>query len=233
MLRVNPDALRRSTTIAMDLDSDAVLDHDCALEYARFYGLCVDYTSEDLYARGFIAPSDCDIDRDFLNLSPTITTNKLCELTRERLTVNKDTAVLLQTIHSLQAAPPEDPSATHRREWIRGLKQELPVLATDPELDLLRFGNVALPDLGNLRIPSEATNQENDEGFEWPSKYLAYPAQCDKRIKAEKLAVTREVLLHLQEAIRDEWVPGDAMVGRAIDYKHNIVRSAVWSLAVC
>jgi hypothetical protein len=60
------------------------------------------------------------------------------------------------------------------------------------------------------QIPSEIVNEQNDEGFQWPTKYFAYPAQCDAQAKAEKLAVSREVLVHLQDAIRDTYVPENA-----------------------
>lgn len=211
----------------MEIDSDAILDHESALEYARFHGLCLDYTSEDMQMHNLIAPSVCEINRDLQELSVPITTNEICELTRERLSVNKDTALLLKAIHSLRESPTEGSLTTDRRRWILGLKQELPVLATDPELDVLRFGNVAMPDLRNSRIPSELTNQENDEGFEWPCKYLAYPGLCDERIKTEKFAVTREDLLYLQDAIQDDHVPGDAMFECAKDYKYKIVSATV------
>ncbi|KAH9881973.1 hypothetical protein J1614_001144 [Plenodomus biglobosus] len=185
----------------MDLDSDAILDADSALVYARYYGLCVDYASDDSNFRDFIAPSDDELDRDIWHLSKPISADKITELTKERLAVNRDAALLLKAVHLLQAAPAAGPSTIDRRKWMLSLRQEVPVLSTDHELDVLRFGKVTTPDLGNLRIPSEVTDQEKDEGFEWPSRYFAYPAQCEEQVRGEKLGVTKEALQFLQDTI--------------------------------
>ncbi|KAF2855661.1 hypothetical protein T440DRAFT_535780 [Plenodomus tracheiphilus IPT5] len=203
----------------MELDSDAVLDDESALKYARYYGLCVDYATEDLRIRDLAAPSDDKIDRDLRDLSITITTDLTSELIRERLAVSRDAALLLKSVHALQVAPTEDAPIVDRRKWMLSLRQEVPILSTDHDLDILSFGSAALPDLKNLKIPSEVTNVESDEGFEWPSKYFAYPAQCEEQVKAEKLGVTKDVLLCLQSAIRDDYQPQD--LEDAIDAEVN------------
>jgi hypothetical protein len=180
------------------------------LEYARQQGICIDYTTEQLRVGDLNAPSDDDFYRDLWDPSDASVTNAISGLTKERLVVNRDAALFLRDAHSLQETPATDPLATDRRKWMVSLKQELPVLKSDYELDLLNFGNAAMPDFENLQIPSEIINEQNDEGFEWPTKYFAYPAQYDAQVKAEKLAVSRDVLVHLQNAIRDTYIPGDA-----------------------
>jgi hypothetical protein len=180
------------------------------LEYARQQGICIDYTTEQLRVRDLNVPSDDDFYRDLWDPSDASVINAISGLTKERLAVNRDAALFLRYAHSLQEAPVTDPLATDRREWMVNLKQELPVLKSDYELDLLNFGNAVMPDFKNLQIPSEIINEQNDEGFEWPTKYFAYPAQYDAQVKAEKLAVSRDVLVHLQDAIRDTYIPGDA-----------------------
>ncbi|KAI8942536.1 hypothetical protein NX059_000598 [Plenodomus lindquistii] len=204
----------------MELDPDAVLDDESALEYARYYGLCADYTSENWHVRDIVAPSDDDIDRDLRDLSATVTTDQICALTKERLSVSRDAALLLKAVLALQAAPAEVEETEDRRKWMLSLRQEVPVLKTDHELDMLRFGSVALPDLRKSRIPSEMTNAEKDEGFEWPSKYFAYPAQCDKQLRAEKLGVTKEVLLCLQGAVKDDYKAEDLEDVMTAEFKY-------------
>jgi hypothetical protein len=91
------------------------------------------------------------------------------------------------------------------------LKQELPVLQTDAELDLLHFGTRVEPDFRDLRtrLPSEDLDDENDQGFGWPAKYSTYPAQCDAKVKSEKLAMTRDALAFLQDAVKDDYSAQD------------------------
>ncbi|KAF1839428.1 hypothetical protein BDW02DRAFT_539597 [Decorospora gaudefroyi] len=185
------------------------------VEYARAQGICVNYTVEQLLVGDIDAIASDAFDRDLLDPSDAAITNATSELTKERLAVNRDTALFLKAVHSLQEVPEADKTTKNRREWMLSLKQELPLLKTDHELDLLNFGNPAMSDLKNLHIPSETVVEENDEGLEWPAKYLAYPAQLDAQIKAEKLAVSREVLVQLQNAIRDAYTPQDSEIIKA------------------
>ncbi|OAL03897.1 hypothetical protein IQ06DRAFT_244147 [Phaeosphaeriaceae sp. SRC1lsM3a] len=131
-------------------------------------------------------------------------------LIKERLSVSKDAAMLLRSMHDLQKAPSCAETTVDKYQWMRSLKQELPLLKTDIELDLASFGKSALPALKDLKIPSEFLDEENDEGLDWPSKYQAYPGQCAKQVKAEKLAVSRDVLLYLQDALTDHFSAKDS-----------------------
>lgn len=133
------------------------------------------------------------------------------ELTKQKLTVTKDVVSLLKDVLALRNSPNDDPLATGGRQRIPDMKQELPVLQTDAELDMLNFGTRFEPDFRELRtrLPSEDVDEETDEGFGWPTKYFAYPAQCDAKIRSEKLSVTREVLTFLQNAVKDEYTAED------------------------
>ncbi|KAF1936475.1 hypothetical protein EJ02DRAFT_413939 [Clathrospora elynae] len=196
--------------VQFDLEPALEEEEPSVLEYARSHGACVDYTTERLRISDVNLPSNDTFDRDIWDPSDASITNAISGLTKERLEVNMDAALLLKAIHSFQEAPAKDYLAAEKRKWMLSLKQELPVIRSDYQLDLLNFGSAAMPDFKNLRIPNEITNEENDEGFEWPSKYSAYPAQCDEQAKAEKLAVSRDVLVHLQTSIRDTYTPDDS-----------------------
>jgi hypothetical protein len=189
------------------------VDHDeddwDALTYARHYGLSKIYYSEPVYDCSLFAQAELTFDRDPCAPSDDSITNKVNALTKERLTVSKDAALLLQAVHELQKPPSNELLITDRHRWMLSLKQEAPVLATDNELDLLNFGSVLIPDFENLNIPLELVDQECDEGLEWPTKYLSYPAQVNQQIKAEKLGVSTEVLLHLQDAVTDSCTSED------------------------
>lgn len=180
-----------------------------ALDYARREGLSKPYYSDQFFFGNMPSPPRDDFDQDLWDLSPASITNTMNSLTKERLSVNRDAALLLKIVHNFREPPPEELLSPSSRRSARGLKQELPVLRTDNELDMLYFGCVDMPDLTKLKIPFEVVNQANDEGFEWPAKYLTYPARCVAQINAEKLAMPRDVLLYLQDAIRDSHAQGD------------------------
>ncbi|KAG9194587.1 hypothetical protein G6011_04622 [Alternaria panax] len=194
-----------------ELDLEPILQEQepSTLELARTQGACVDYETELLINGKLQVPANDDYDQHLHDPSDAAIATSVSTLIKERLTVNKEATILLKAVHSLREVHATESLATDSRAWIRDLKQELPVLQSDYELDMLNFGNLAVPDFKDLQIPPETTVEQNDEGFEWPAKYFAYPAQCDAQVKAEKLAVKRDILVCLQEAIRDTYVPGD------------------------
>lgn len=217
----------------LNLGFDAVAadeEEPSILEYARSHGICVDYETEPLRVAELGKPSEDHFDRNFWDPSDTSITNALSGLTRERLTVNRDVALFLKEAHSLQDLPATDASSADGRTWVLSLKQELPLLKSDTELDQLNFGSTALPRFKDLKISSEIVNEQNDEGLEWPVKYFAFPAQCDARAKAEKLAVSREVLVYLQHAVRDEYVAEDAERIKAEELSYEPV---CWLTTLC
>tara|TARA_R110002003_G_scaffold96_4_gene7385 strand:- start:18080 stop:18832 length:753 start_codon:yes stop_codon:yes gene_type:complete len=187
----------------MDLDQDD--DELSALQFARHYGLCTPYDKDPPTIGNLSAPYIDNFDQDLGDPSMASLTNKISTLIKERLTVSKEAALLLKSILDLLEAPSIESQLTERRKWTQSLRQELPLLRTDNDLDLLNFGNVVMPDFKYLKIPYEVVNEANDEGFKWPARYPAYPVQCDAQIKAEKLAVSKDVLFYLQDAIRDPY----------------------------
>jgi hypothetical protein len=210
----------------LNLVSDAAVPDEeelSVLEYARSHGICVNYETEPLPVTEINKPSTEVFERDFQNATDASITNAINVLIRERLTINRDAALFLKATHSLHEPPATDVSTMDRREWILGLKQELPLLKSDYELDQLNFGNAAMPSFRDLRIPLEIVIEQNDEGLEWPEKYFALPAQCDAQVKAEKLAISREVLVHLQHAIRDEYVPENSESIKAECLRYELV----------
>jgi hypothetical protein len=192
----------------MALDPDD--ENWTTIEYARHYELTKKYDNHHISYSDICLPADdrCDWDSGFPSDANIM--DSVSALMKERLAVSKEAAVLLRTMHELQQAPKSEEVAGDHYQRVRGLKQELPILKTDNELDMLSFGNPAMPVLKGMSISSEALNEENDEGLEWPTKYLAYPAQYERQIKAEKLAVSREVLLYLQNALADRFTAEDA-----------------------
>ena len=203
------------------------------LDYARLNGLSRDYTTELPHIHDIDAPSDETVVQDLLEFTYDLNANAISELSKERLVVNRDAALFLKAVLSCPDAPPNNLTTTDKREWMIGLKQELPILPTDSDLDVLNFGSAALPDLGSLNIPSEVINEENDEGLQWPSKYFAYPAQCDAQARSEKLAVSRGVLVYLQNAVRDEVTTEEIEKAKAETLNHKSVSKVSMLVMVC
>ncbi|KAF2873348.1 hypothetical protein BDV95DRAFT_592732 [Massariosphaeria phaeospora] len=193
------------------------------LEYARFHGLCKTYTTEQPSINNIPAPSNNILHTDLRDPPSSSITNPGDKLTKERLAVSKDAALLLHSIHSMQQQSDSGPVATDEHKRILRLKQELPMLRSDDELDLHNFGSPTTPNLTNLNIPFETVDEEKDEGFNWPAKYFAYPEQSEQRAKVEKLAISKDVLLFLQDSVRDSYTLLDLEQVKAenLSYKRN------------
>lgn len=189
-----------------------------ALEYARMTGLSIAYDSVQPHIDIQTLLLDKAGNQEPWILLNTVTVNDIDKLTKERLAISKDAALLLRAMHELQLAP-----SISQEVRIRDMKQELPLLSTDEELDMLEFGHRVVPDFRNLMIPTEMINVDDDEGFEWPMKYHAYPSECDRQISAVKLAISRDGLLVLQEAVSDPYVPEDCTAIEVDDLKYQPV----------
>ncbi|KAF2188133.1 hypothetical protein K469DRAFT_566946 [Zopfia rhizophila CBS 207.26] len=190
----------------MDLEDEET----SVLEYARFHELCRDYTLDSPPLNSLTVPFTDDIESDLEDLTGHLCPNSPTELMKERLTMTKDAALLLRSIHSMQEPFDQGAQLTTDRLRTRRLKQEVPLLRSDNELDLQLFGSISIPDFKGLKIPFETASTEKDEGFEWPSKYHQYPKRYEAQTKAEKLAVAKEVLQFLQHAVKDSYTQEDS-----------------------
>ena len=213
MAIMSPHAEHDSSS-SSEYDSDIVdldfkeQEDPTILEYARFHGLCTDYLLEQPRINDIPIPSNECFESNLRDpVDCSVTNDAASELTKERLTVDKEVVLLLKAIQQQQG--PNEYTLLPSDDWRRAkrLKVELPILKSDEELDLLNFGCTATPSFSKLRIPYELVDVENDEGFEWPKKYFDYPAQCHKQARVEKLAISRDDLLFLGDMVKDHWTP--------------------------
>ncbi|MCJ1436501.1 hypothetical protein MMC27_005880 [Xylographa pallens] len=65
-----------------------------------------------------------------------------------------------------------------------------------------QFGRQIVPDLSNEHLPLEKVNDESDEGLSWPSSYDELPAKASARSLIEKIAISKDVLLYLQDTLQ-------------------------------
>jgi hypothetical protein len=223
-------------------EREPIVEELSVLEYAREQGICVDYTTElPRYIEICLSLKDTvdlglqdPFEHDLANAA-----RATCELTNERLSLNKEAALILRSILTLRDRPDDDLLTADARQT-RDLKQELPILQTDAELDMLQFGRKIEPDLRvvKARLPSEDLDEENDEGFGWPTKYATYPAQCDARIRSERLGITKDALTFLQNAVTDHFSAQDEeelmaeemkrSVGALLILSKSADRSSIW-----
>ena len=179
-------------------------------DYARFYGLIRDHLEphplQGLAARDTHLPLELD---DDVGLSPIdLATYRLPE---ERLTVDAGAAALLSYITALAKIAPSrdnDKIDTHR---VRNLKHELPLLRSDHELDMLQFAPRIVPDLEHEFLPLDNTSDEADEGFTWPAACYQLPEEYSRRSTSEKLQVSGDAFVCLQETLnfhREDGNPG-------------------------
>ena len=171
------------------------------LEYARFYGLTRNYLEDDplqhLAAPHDIYPGLEDNDDLFQIRADAV------KIPDERLTIDEDAASLLSSVLALAQQPPsrngDDYEIDTRK--VQRMKVEVPLLRTDPEVDLLHFAQKIVPDLANEFLPLETVDEEADEGLDWPSWCHNLPEELTRKLKAEKLDVTNDALVALQEAL--------------------------------
>lgn len=177
------------------------------LDYARYYGLSrnhLEVNPLELLPRPEEASLLSDDEAIWQLLS-----GHARPLPPERFQAIKESSALLAVTNSAQYEGCEfegiDPLPRHR---IRNLKHELPLLRTDHEVDMLNYIHRAEPNLADEFFPFEKVDDEQDEGFEWPSRCHRLPEMVFHTAQNEKLVVAKDVFAYmgslLDTRIRDE-----------------------------
>ena len=174
------------------------------VEYARFYGLCKDSTKgnalQDIKSHSALLQSISELEDPLCAKS----VEELEEAgLKERINVDRDAVAWLQWISLLQQLPPFDGFNQLKQDSPLRLKLELPLLKTNHELDMRDFCSLPASALSQINFSLEELDDETGESLTWPSSVENLPAQYDAQLKAEKVTITREVLLHLQSSIKD------------------------------
>jgi hypothetical protein len=198
--------------------SNSLPDEDelSILDYARHHGLCKDYTSESPldYIQQKICMSSTEKILDDLQEPDNLF--KVPEMVdfKERFEVDKDTtAILIQALSHTEQPQicdmADDDDLCLARKNGALLKLELPLLRTDPELDMLRFCKRSEPDLQNLVLLFESVDTEKDEGFDWPTSMLALPQMVMTQLACEKLQLPRNTLGYLLKLQNGDYTSRD------------------------
>jgi len=173
------------------------------LEFARLHGLSKDFRSENPIDPQLLPHPITDDQNDSEDgVSIAGLNSAIVSALKERLVVDKNVASFLRAIFTLQRTEIEEETTLPRRRTA-DLKQELPMLKTDDELDLQSFGAKTTPDFSNVNLPLEVVDNEKDEGLEWSTVHYDLPAQYYSQANAERLEIPRDALLYLQEIFRE------------------------------
>lgn len=171
------------------------------LEYARLHGLSRNFLAMNpLVNLGQV--DDClGPDEDLAGIPPI---NEFSGHPRvEKLAFSKDALLLLEsatkTAEGVETISHEFAFDTHR---IRSMKQEVPEIRTDHELDMMSFGRPFMPDLENNFMPMILIDEEADEGLTWPLRYKTLPTEFTKRSESESLAVPSDALVFLRDTLQ-------------------------------
>ena len=193
------------------MELDLAEQDPSVLAYARFYGLCIDYASEPPRLPDTSTPSSESFQAGLVDLPTSHPfTDPADKLKKDRLTISNEAALLLKDIFSLQHSLAHSPLTIKTWRHTSRLKQEVPLLRSNAELDLHEFGSTEIPSLTGSNIPLAEVNEEHDEGLQWPSRYWDYPRLWEERVESEKWSVSKDVLFLLQDAVRDTWTPEDS-----------------------
>ena len=172
------------------------------IDYARFHGLVRDHRESPPLERLALSEnlgSALDDPPELFHIDLA-----KVQLPQERWAVDAGAASLLSSV--LESAEPQPPYSDEElgidRHRVRRMKQELPLLRSDHELDVLRFRSPIVPDLENEFLPLETVDVEEDEGLEWPSSYYALPDEFTKKFSSEKIEASRDGCLYLQQTLK-------------------------------
>lgn len=199
------------------------------IDYARFYGLIRDHLKDNPLEQ-FSPPRDLFSDLEDNSNLFQIRADSV-RVPDERLAFDEGAASVLSSAIALAKQPPsteneDDEINVHR---VRRMKHEIPLLRTDPEVDLLRFAPRIVPNLENEFLPLETVDEEADEGFDWPTWCSSLPEEYAKKLKAEKLKVTSDALVFLQEALNFQQEGGEQQILDHAELAYGKVCTASYS----
>lgn len=201
---------------AVDTEPEEDEEGYSLLDYARLRGLCKDYLADNPldHVRQLTPPADLDISASDLQGMLDIETQAgigaiAAGSFSERWHVDKDAAKFLALVIALSNQPEgndmNDSSILTRKD----LSLELPILRSDPELDMRRLRQRHDIILSSDGMEPFSINENADEGLAWSEKSRSLPAKVNGDIGRERLDVNEDVIRFLREAVIDTWTDKD------------------------
>jgi hypothetical protein len=188
------------------------------VEYARFYGISIDHNAafpaqDELDDLLQTTPAELENDARLPQLQPVE-----IEPPEDRITLEKEGAKAIREADTGPLEHAEYQKLLRRlcreRKRTPKLKCELPLLKTLHEVDYQEFKQTIEKgrevDLDQLKtLPFEPLDDEKDEGLEFPSMYHDVPAVLLKQAEKEKIGVSKDAMLVLACALKNDWSEED------------------------
>lgn len=186
------------------------------LDYARHHGLAVDHTLEDIYDIEFFVPAHGNIENALRDPDAAPAFPAFIDIQQEKLVIDGEARSLLAEV--IRPVPSETPllhldesdhlpnkSSVIGHRSLKSLKLDLPLLRTDPDVDVLTCKRKQQPtSFGKVKFELIPIDDEKDEGLQWPQKYLDISKEYDEQCRTEKLSMSRENALWLRDQLAPE-----------------------------
>ena len=171
-------------------------DEPSVLEYARFYGLTVNYL-----ATCPIQQCIRDLDRIESDDEPMLleAEGSPAQIQNERILIPKNALALLSNVTTAQGQVLHDGLPLPKIHRSRDMKVELPLLRTDPEVDMQDHPHRVMPELAKELIPLEKVEDGKDESLQWSGCSHSLPAKVNAKLASELLTISKNTILYLQE----------------------------------
>ncbi|TAQ84227.1 hypothetical protein B7494_g7449 [Chlorociboria aeruginascens] len=193
---------------------EAEEDDISPLDYARQSGIACNYLHEPS-PLSYLENTEQALLNDFLGDSslPQFTISADVNLD-ERLTISRDGACILASVSKEMAAANSleqiEPSFIGHRE-LKSIQIETPLLRSDHDNDIRLFARRESFEikLKDLDLPLERVNVEENEGLSFPSKLWNLSEETLVTLQHEKLEVTRDTLVYLQDTLKNDLMEVD------------------------
>lgn len=174
------------------------------LEYARSHGLAVDHLNSDPTATFGHLQATILEDPGLSETLPKELPDSDESFLLERLSITKESAFFLATSIS-KVYPPKapDPYQTYRR--MKAVRLETPLLPKDLGHNRTAQTNDVENGLTRALAQDGGLQLAHDNGPEWSSEDLNLSSEWTAGIESERIDSTREVLLAIQNSLKDEY----------------------------
>jgi hypothetical protein len=200
--------------ITPDSFEDEIDDETPPLQYARSNGLARDHLADQL------------VFSELSNLQTSVPHGltdggEICQFNfgeelkvEERVTISREGAQLLSSVAQQETAEGIDVillPMVGARGIIKKARLELPLLRSDHEADCQNFARrddfeIKLRD---IKLPLEIVSDDKNEGLVWPGNFSSLGAERLEELKQEKINVSKDHLLYLQNALKHSWTEED------------------------
>lgn len=172
------------------------------LDYARFAGLTSNYQSEIPLYHASASHLRVENASEGQNCFASPTSDDVgSNLLKERLVIHTQALKFLREICLAPTSLQFDIQQPKAPVKVTDLKQELPLLRSDNEYDLLNFGRRGEPDLRSIMLPLISVDEKGDESFTWPPHCQELPRKICTQAENEKLEVEADAMKLLFQTI--------------------------------